>query len=95
MKYLISNQRNKKRGISLVILAITIVVMTLLAGATIVTTSAILTNAKKTAFSQDLSEIEDAVKSYKLQNDELPIKERNRIHRKPIACYCRYKFFAS
>lgn len=77
-------RKTKKNGISLVILAITIAVMAILAGATIITTSTLITNAKKTAFSQDLTEIENAVKSYYASNNSFPIVEDSEFNKEEL-----------
>lgn len=62
-----------KKGISLAILVITIIVMIILAS-TVIYISADLTNdSKKVAFELDLTQIEESVTDYYLNNGELPI----------------------
>lgn len=64
-----------KNGVSLVILTITIIVMIILAGSAVSVTTNIISNSQKATFSEDLIQIEDAVKAYYIDNNTLPIKK--------------------
>ncbi len=64
---------NKNKGISLVVLTITIIVMIILASVVIFVSADTLNNSKKAAFASDLEVIEDLVDEYYLNNNELPI----------------------
>lgn len=64
-----------KKGISLVALTITIVVLIIISSVAIFVSSETLDNADLAAFASDLTQIEDAVKEYYLTNNNLPIEE--------------------
>lgn len=67
-------RKKYKQGISLVILAITIVVMIILATSTIIVTTNVIQNSQMATFSEDLMQIEAAVKAYYIDNGTFPIK---------------------
>lgn len=62
-----------KKGISLVILVITILVMIVLASVIVTVSSDAFNNSKKAAFAMDLEQVEQLVEEYYLNNNELPI----------------------
>jgi len=64
---------SNKKGISLVILVITIMVMVILASIVVFTTSDTTKNSKIAAFALDLEQLEDLTKEYYLSNNELPV----------------------
>ncbi len=66
---------NNKKGISLVMLVITILVMLILASVIAFITADSVTNAKLAAFATDLTSIEDTIDEYYLNNNYLPIIE--------------------
>lgn len=66
------NNRINKRGITLVTLAIMIVIMIILASAVVASVVSISNNSKTVALATDLSNIEQAVEGYYLENNELP-----------------------
>jgi len=61
-----------KRGISLVVLVITIIVMIVLSSTIIYISSDMVMDTKQGAFALDLEQIEDLTKEYYLNNNELP-----------------------
>lgn len=61
-----------KKGISLIVLVITIVVMGILASAAIFISADASNNSKKVAFASDLTTIQEAVKEYYITNNGLP-----------------------
>lgn len=63
-----------KRGISLVVLIITIIIMVLLAGLAITGTSNVISRAQKNDFAVELSTITDKIKEYYLTFGNLPVK---------------------
>ena len=65
--------KNNKSGISLVILAVTIIILIILAGAGIVVSNNMIDNSKKATFADDLTQIQDMVKEYYINNNSLPI----------------------
>lgn len=65
--------KKNKSGISLVFLAITIVVLVIIAGAGITVTNNMINNSKKVAFADDLRHIQDLVKEYYVSNGTLPV----------------------
>ncbi len=65
---------NKKRGMSLVALLITIIVMIILLSIIIVSVDNISKNSKLSAFATDLSTVEDLTTAYYMQNNSFPVK---------------------
>lgn len=61
-----------KQGVTLLILIITIIVILLLVGTISVISGNTVNNSRIATFANDLSEIEDAVKIYYMQNGKLP-----------------------
>lgn len=72
MNKFINKTLNNKRGITLTTLAITIIVMLILSSAAVIATTVIINNSKTVAFATDLNNIEQAVETYYLENNELP-----------------------
>ena len=64
---------NNKKGISLIILVITIAIMIIIASAVIFISSDTTSNTRMAAFAMDLQQIKSAVEEYYLYNKELPI----------------------
>lgn len=64
-----------KKGISLIVLVITIIVMGILASVVVFISADSVNNSKIAAFSTDLTEIEDLIDEYYLNNNALPIVE--------------------
>ncbi len=62
-----------KKGISLVILVITIIIMIVLASVIVYVSSDAFNNSKKAAFALELEQVEELVETYYLNNNELPI----------------------
>lgn len=62
-----------KKGVSLVVLVITIIVMIILASVIIFVSADATNNSKMAAFASDLTQIEDVIEEYYLNNNELPI----------------------
>ncbi|MBQ9013665.1 MAG: hypothetical protein IJ094_08970 [Bacilli bacterium] len=71
------NLDNKKSGISLIVLIITIGVMLILLSIIIVSVSNVSSNAKLSAFASDLSTVEDLTSAYFMQNNSFPTKTEN------------------
>ncbi|MEG1008645.1 MAG: hypothetical protein RSF67_02285, partial [Clostridia bacterium] len=65
----------KKRGISLIVLVITIIITIILVSVVVIPTKKSINDSKITAFTKDLSTIEDATVSYYLSNNEFPTKK--------------------
>lgn len=74
---------SKKSGVTLTVLAITVVVMVILASTIIINVGDSVTDTKKATFASDLKTIEDAVSIYYVQNDELP-SDKNALSEKEI-----------
>lgn len=68
---------NKKKGISLVVLIISIGVMLILLSIIIVSVNNVSNNAKLSAFASDLSTVEDLTSAYFMQNNSFPTKTEN------------------
>ncbi|MDO4283124.1 MAG: hypothetical protein Q4D02_05735 [Clostridia bacterium] len=66
---------NQKRGVTLTVLAITIVIMVILASTVIINIGDSVTDTKKTTYATDLKTIEDAVSMYYIQNNKMPSDE--------------------
>ena len=66
------NNINKK-GISLIVLVITIVVALILVAAVTISTSGAIDSANVTAFAKDLNDIEEATESYYILNGVIPV----------------------
>lgn len=64
---------NKRSGISLMILAITIIVMIILASATIISYNGILTDTLKKDFASEIYSIQKLIETYEFLNSEYPI----------------------
>ena len=64
---------NSKKGISLIVLVITIAVLLIISSAVIYTSADASNNAKLVAFASDLQQVEDLVTEYYITNNELPI----------------------
>lgn len=64
-----------KKGISLVVLVITIIVMIILTGFVIAMTTNIIPSSREASFLSDLSILEDKIKEYYTNTGALPIKE--------------------
>lgn len=64
--------KNNKSGISLVILVVTIVILTIIAAVGITVSSNMIDNSKKATFASDLTQIQDLVKEYFVNNGDLP-----------------------
>ena len=62
-----------KKGISLIALVITLIIMMILASVALYTSADATNNAKLTSFAEDLTNMEDLVSEYYLTNNELPI----------------------
>ena len=62
-----------KKGISLIALVITLIIMMILASVALYTSADATNNAKLTSFTEDLTNMEDLVSEYYLTNNELPI----------------------
>lgn len=69
------NKLNRKNGISFIVLAITIVVMIILASTIIVSYSGILEDTLKKDFANEIYSIQKLVEQYKFLNNEYPILE--------------------
>lgn len=65
----------KKKGVTLITLVITIILVLILLGITTISVGNAIQNAKYTAFGKDLATIEGEVVSYYIQNGEYPILE--------------------
>lgn len=64
--------KSKNRGISLIVLIITIIVAIILAGTAIVNIGNGISQSGKVAFANDLLKVEEGVKAYYLQNQSFP-----------------------
>lgn len=64
----------RKRGMSLIVLTITLIVMSVLAGAIIMSLNNSTDEAKLTGFATELKEILEASQTYYLQHDEFPVE---------------------
>lgn len=64
-----------KRGVTLTVLMITIVIMVILSSTIIINVGSDITDTRKTTFASDLKVVEDAVSVYYIQNDKLPSDE--------------------
>ena len=64
-----------KRGISLIVLIITIVIALIILGATIVQINSSMENADIVSFAEDLTIVQDSVNMHYIQNDEIPYIE--------------------
>ena len=62
-----------KKGISFVVLIITILLLVILLGITTVGIKNAVQNSRKSAFASDLVSLEDAINTYYIQNGQLPI----------------------
>lgn len=62
-----------KKGISLIVLVITLIVLTILASVVIFTSSDTTNMSKKAAFALDLEQLEEAADEYYLTNNNLPV----------------------
>lgn len=63
----------RKKGLSLLVLTITILVMIVLASVVIFISANTTNNSKKAAFASDLEQLEDLVREYYLANNTLPV----------------------
>lgn len=63
----------RKRGMSLIVLTITLIVMSVLAGAIVMSLNNSTDEAKLTGFATELKEILEASQTYYLQHDEFPV----------------------
>lgn len=61
------------RGISLVAIIASVVILTILTGTIVITSTSSITNAKKAAFASEISQIQNLVDVYKYQKDVYPI----------------------
>ena len=64
---------NNKKGISLIVLAITLAIMIIIASTVLFISSDAVNNSKLAALSSDLTEIEDLIDEYYLNNNKLPV----------------------
>lgn len=64
---------NNKRGISLMVLVLTIIIMIILASVVIYISADSVNNAKMASLAEDITNIEDLISEYYLNNNELPI----------------------
>ena len=63
----------EKKGISFVILIVTIVLLVILLGITTAMVGNSIQNSRRSAFASDLASLQDAVNVYYIQNAEFPI----------------------
>lgn len=70
----------RKKGISLIVLAITIIVLAILVGIIITGTSIATQNAKMQTLANELLQIEDVLSTSKSLGTELPIKDDSIVH---------------
>lgn len=71
-----------KKGISMIILVVTIVLALILVSTITITTGDSIVNARITAFAQDLKKVEEGVTLYYQQNDEFPVLGENKAYSK-------------
>ncbi len=69
----------KKEGISLIVLIVTIGVMIILASVILVSVNDSIDDASIVAFAEDLSKLEDSVETYNLINDAFPTETPNEV----------------
>jgi len=65
----------RKKGISLVVLGITLVVVIALASTVIFVSNETFVNSRMAAFEMDLKSIEDLIEEYYINNNKLPVEE--------------------
>ena len=70
-----SYKNNNKRGISLIVLVITIIVALILIVATVISAVRSIDNASITTFVKDITEIQEATESFYVTNNEMPSLE--------------------
>lgn len=63
---------NRKNGVTLTVLGISIVIMVILASTIVINVGNSITDTRKTVFAEDLRTIEDSVSVYYIQNDTIP-----------------------
>ncbi len=63
---------NNKRGVTLTVLAVAIVIMVILASVVVVNVGDSVTDTRKTTFANDLKTVSDQVSVYYVQNDKIP-----------------------
>lgn len=63
---------DSKKGVTLTILAITVIIMVILASTIVINVGTAITDTRKATFSMDLKTIEDAVSIYYIQNNSMP-----------------------
>ncbi len=71
--------KNKKSGISLIVLIITISVMLILLSIVIISVGNASENAKLSSFATDLATIEDLTTAYQIQNDKFPTRTEDEV----------------
>ena len=86
------NKLNRKKGISLIVLSITIVVMIILASTIIVSYNGILEDTLKKDFANEIYSIQKLVEQYKFLNNEYPISEEHILDINQIEEKYRFEF---
>lgn len=71
---MIKINKNKNKGISLIVLLVTIAVMLILLTVIVISVDNVSNNSKLSAFATDLSTIEDLTSTYYMQNNSFPVK---------------------
>ncbi|MDD3303826.1 MAG: hypothetical protein PHP54_02820 [Clostridia bacterium] len=71
---------DNRRGISLIMLIVTIVLALILIMSTAAVVGNAINNSRITTFASDVLEVEDAVKSYYTQHDEMPILGEDKVY---------------
>lgn len=71
---MIKTNKSEKKGISLMVLLITIAVMLILLTIIVISVDNVSNNSKLSAFATDLSTIEDLTSTYYMQNNSFPVK---------------------
>lgn len=69
---MVKDMKTRKKGVSLTVLAITVVVMIILSSTIVINVGDSIVEARKTTFASELSTIEDAVSFYYLENATIP-----------------------
>lgn len=86
------NRLNRKSGISLIVLSITIIVMIILASTTIISYNGILEDTLKKDFANEIYSIQKLVGSYKFLNGEYPILDEYVLNMDKIEENYRFEF---
>lgn len=86
------NRLNRKSGISLIVLSITIIVMIILASTTIISYNGILEDTLKKDFANEIYSIQKLVESYKFLNGEYPILDEYVLNMDKIEENYRFEF---